>query len=194
MNTTVESAVFSKDIEGLGTIHLRPLDLQKDITMLHEWVTLPYAKYWDMLNHSEKEVFESYQEIENNPNHHTFIGVLDGQPIFLMEQYKASEDLIGKYYDAQPNDYGMHILVGPPQKRISNFTWHIFSTIMDYFFSLAFVDRVVVEPDANNEKIHVLNKKAGFQYEKEVELPHKRAALAFCTRESYENACRKLEQ
>ena len=56
---------------------------------------------------------------------------------------------------------------------------------MDYFFSLPYVERVVVEPDVNNEKIHVLNKKAGFVYQGEIQLPNKVAALAICTRENY---------
>ncbi|TCI90378.1 GNAT family N-acetyltransferase [Tenacibaculum sp. M341] len=177
--------VFSRNIEGLGEISIRPIHLASDIETLYSWVTKPYAKYWGMLDQTKEEVKAAYQEIEEDPNHHTYIGELNGNPIFLMERYKASEDVIAEHYEALDDDYGMHILVAPAEKRIPQFTWHVFSTVMHYFFSLDFVNRVVVEPDKNNEKIHVLNKKAGFVYQKEIELPHKTASLAFCTREEF---------
>ncbi|WP_121146385.1 GNAT family N-acetyltransferase [Tenacibaculum discolor] len=186
--------VFSKEIKELGVISIRPFQLETDTPMLHSWVTQPYAKYWEMLNKSLEEVHTEYHEIENNPFHDSYIGMLNDTPVFLMELYKASEDIIANYYNAQENDYGMHVLVAPVERRIPQFTWHVFSTIIDYFFSLPQVERIVVEPDVNNEKIHTLNKKAGFEYQKEVELPHKKAALAFCTREIYQSALIKLEQ
>ncbi len=193
MMSLIEQQIFSKEIEGVGRIVLRPIHLNEDLDTLYNWVKQPYAKYWGMLDFSKDQVFDSYDEIEKNPHHHTYIGMLDNRPIFLMERYKASEDMIGNYYDAKLNDYGMHILVAPVEKRIPQFTWSVFSTIMDYFFSLPYVERVVVEPDANNEKIHKLNKKAGFVYQKEIELPHKVASLAICTKENYEDALNKLE-
>ncbi|CAM1371234.1 Acetyltransferase [Tenacibaculum sediminilitoris] len=184
--------VFSKEITGLGVISIRPFQLETDTPMLHSWVTKPYAKYWGMLEKSVEEVRAEYQEIENSPHHYSYIGMLNDTPVFLMEQYKASKDIIANYYDVQENDYGMHVLVAPVKKRVPQFTWHVFSTIIDYFFSVPQVERIVVEPDVNNEKIHVLNKKAGFEYQKEIELPHKKAALAFCTRETYIKAINKV--
>lgn len=181
------TTIFSKEIEGLGMISIRPFDIENDIDLLYSWVTKPYAKYWGMLDLSKEQVKADYQELVENPNHHAYIGMLNNKPVFLMERYKASEDIIAKHYKAAEDDYGMHILVAPAEKRIPQFTWHVFSTVMDYFFSLPFVNRVVVEPDKNNEKIHVLNKKAGFIYQKDIELPHKIASLAFCSREDYFN-------
>lgn len=180
--------VFSREIKGLGVMSIRPFQIDADIELLYSWVTKPYAKYWGMLDQSITEVKKEYQEIEDNPHHDTFIGMLNNKPIFLMERYKASEDIIAKHYEALDNDYGMHILVAPADKKIPQFTWHVFTTVMEYFFSLPYVNRVVVEPDTNNDKIHVLNKKAGFIYQKEIKLPEKTAALAFCTEELYKKA------
>ena len=188
MTVNIEQHIFSKEIFSLGDITLRPIYLEKDLDMLYDWVTKPYAKYWGMLDHSKEAVLEAYNLIENNPYHHTYIGMLNGDPIFLMERYKVSEDELAVYFEVGLNDYGMHVLVAPVQKRIPQLTWHIFSTIMEYFFSLPYVDRVVVEPDVNNDKIHVLNRRAGFEYIREIELPHKKAALAICTRKSYQLA------
>lgn len=184
--------VFSREIEGIGTMSIRPIQLDSDIDKLFSWVTKPYAKYWGMLGQTRDEVKQSYQEIEENNHHHTYIGLLNDTPIFLMERYKASEDIIAAHYEALDNDYGMHILVAPVEKRIPKFTWEVFRTVMEYFFSLSIVNRVVVEPDKNNDKIHLLNKKAGFVYQKEIELPHKVASLAFCTKKLYQEAIKKI--
>lgn len=190
MNNAVilPTTVFSKTIEDLGEISLRFLNLEKDIETIYNWVIRPYATYWGMQEYTFAEVKLAYQEIIESGHHDTFIGVLNNQPIFLMERYKASKDPIAAYYDVKEGDYGMHILVGPAEKRIPNFTWNVFSTIIEYLFSDPRIDRIVVEPDVRNEKIHVLNKKAGFQYYKEIQFPHKKAALAFCAKEDYKKA------
>ncbi len=176
---------FSKNIYGIGEISIRPIQLDKDIEFLYTWVTKPYAKFWGMLDQSKDEVYKEYAALEKKQFYDVYIGMLNGKPIFLMEKYKASMDSIAKYYKVQENDYGVHVLVAPLEKRIPQLTWYIFTTIIDYSFSLPDVGRIVVEPDISNKKVHVLNTKAGFIYEKKIELPHKTAALAFCTKENY---------
>ncbi|ORM81024.1 hypothetical protein HA44_09880 [Mixta gaviniae] len=82
----------------------------------------------------------------------------------------------------------MHILIAPAEKPVAQFSWQVFSTVMDYLFSLPQVRRVVVEPDVRNEKIHRLNKRAGFRYQHTIDMGHKTAWLAFCQREDYQQA------
>ena len=48
--------------------------------------------------------------------------------------------------------------------------------------------RVVVEPDVRNTKIHVLNERMGFQPHGRIELPDKTALLSFCTRQQFKAA------
>ncbi|MBG6130209.1 hypothetical protein IWQ47_001708 [Aquimarina sp. EL_43] len=184
----IPATVFSRTIKELGDIHLRLLDIEKDIEIIHDWVTRSYATYWGMQEYTLEEVRLAYQEIIESDHHDAFIGVLNNQPIFLMERYLAVKDPISACYEAKEGDCGMHILVSPIKKKIPNFTWHVFSTILEYLFSDPQTNRIVVEPDVRNEKIHVLNKRAGFQYHKEIELPHKTAALAFCNKKDYKKA------
>jgi hypothetical protein len=47
---------------------------------------------------------------------------------------------------------------------------------------------VVVEPDIGNDKIAALNKAAGFEIARTVQLRTKEAALSFCTRAAWEEA------
>ncbi|MCK8228765.1 acetyltransferase, partial [Erwinia amylovora] len=86
---------------------------------------------------------------------------------------------------AQPGDYGMHLLIAPATHPVHQFSWQVFSTVIDFMFSLPEVKRVVVEPDERNTKIHRLNTRAGFCYQHTIDMGHKPAWLAFCQRENY---------
>ncbi len=189
MDTITKTEVlFSKSCKDLGEIQIRPFDLENDILKLYAWVTRPYAKYWGMQGYTLAQFEEEYKKTESQEHHHICIGVLNDDPIFLMEYYSPNNDSIADHYEVLPGDTGMHILVAPAEKKISKFTWNVFTTVMDFLFSNPKTKRIVVEPDVMNQKIHVLNTKAGFRYQKEIQLPHKKAHIALCTRMDYENA------
>ena len=175
---------FDEVIPGMGHFHLRPLQLDGDIPFIHDWVNREYAVYWQLQNSTVEKVKGMYAGLIATAHIQPFMGFFNGKPAFLVEFYKAKEDRIGAYYEAGEGDYGFHILMAPVEKRIPDFTFHVFKVIMDFMFSEDKVERLIVEPDARNEKIHVLNKRAGFEYQGVVELPEKTAHLAFCTRET----------
>ncbi|GAA4275771.1 GNAT family N-acetyltransferase [Aquimarina mytili] len=183
--------LFSKYCEGLGELQIRDFNCKEDSEKIHHWVTKPYAKYWGMQESSITEFEEEYRKIVDSKHHHVGIGMLHGKPIFLMEYYDPHKDTIADHYDVLSGDVGMHILVAPVEKKISKFTWNVFTTVMDFLFADPAIKRIVVEPNVANQKIHVLNAKAGFRYFKEVQLPHKRARLAICTRKDYKSAIQK---
>lgn len=183
---------FDKIIPAAGHFHLRPLQLEKDIPLIHEWVNKEYAVYWQLQNSTVEKVTDMYAGLINTPHVQPFMGFYNDKPAFLVEFYDAEKDRIGQYYDAQPGDYGFHILMSPPGTPIKNFTWNVFTIIMDFLFNDASVKRLIVEPDARNEKIHLLNKRAGFEYQRLITLPEKTAHLAFCTRESYKTALKNI--
>ncbi len=180
--------LFSKYCDGFGEIQIRSFNGKKDAEKIHQWVTKPYAQYWQMQEFTITQVEEEYQKIEDSKHQHVCIGVLHGKPIFLMEYYDPNKDSIADHYDVLPGDIGMHILVAPLEKKIPKFTWNVFSTVMDFLFADPETKRIVVEPDVANQKIHVLNTKAGFRYIKEIQLPHKKAHLAICTYKDYKSA------
>lgn len=184
---------FRRLFAGLGTLSLRPFDLTEDVTTLHGWVTQPYARHWGLLDASVADVHAEYLRIERSAHHGAFLGEYDGRPAFLMERYEPTYDAIGQVYDVAPGDIGMHVLVGPPVAPITGFTGAVFETIMDSLFSDPLVDRVVVEPDVRNTKIHVLNERMGFRKHSVVQLPDKQAWLSFCTRDQYADANRMNE-
>lgn len=188
---TEADIVFVKTIPGLGVFELRSIDVEIDIKLIHNWVNRDYAVYWGMNGFSEQEVRNIYYSILEKAK--VYIGEFNHKVTFLLECYNPQEDILGKYYESKNGDKGMHILIAPPEKSksIPKFTWTIFTVIMDFIFSDGKNKRIVVEPDARNHKIHLLNKRAGFVFHKVLNLPHKQAYLEFCTREDYYNALQK---
>ena len=180
MNTKV---VFSATIAGFGSIELRPLDMEKDIPVLHHWVNQEYAQYWGMLGKSLEEVRAEYQKIITHSD--VFTGTINGTVSFLLERYNPQQDLIGNYYNVKKYDCGIHVIVAPAEQPVHQFTWHIFSTILKFVFSDFTVQRIVVEPDIRNKKMFAICHRVGFEDGAIVSLPHKTAKLAFCTREQF---------
>ena len=189
-NDVANDIVFVKTISGLGVFELRPLDMEMDIPLIHNWVNRDYAVYWEMNGFSVDEVKNTYYNILEKAQ--VYIGKFNNNVTFLLECYNPEDDIVGRYYESQKGDKGMHILVAPSEKVIPNFTWNIFTVILDFIFSDAKSQRIVVEPDARNHKIHLLNKRAGFVFQRVLDLPHKQAHLEFCTREDYYKALQSV--
>ena len=189
-NDVANDVVFVKTIPGLGVFELRPLDMELDIPLIHNWVNREYAVYWEMNGFSVEEVKNTYYNIQEKAQ--VYIGKFNNNVAFLLECYNPQDDIVGKYYESQKGDKGMHILVAPSEKPIPNFTWNIFTVILDFIFSDGKNQRIVVEPDARNHKIHLLNKRAGFVFQRVLDLPHKQAHLEFCTREDYYKALQQV--
>ncbi|MGE9549935.1 GNAT family N-acetyltransferase [Erwinia amylovora] len=170
-----------------GQFTLRPMQAE-DASLVHSWVTRDYARFWGMQNDSLEQVAKFYRELTAGNPQSAMIGCCDDKPVFLMEFYQASEDEVGKFYPTQDGDYGMHILIAPANNPVHQFSWQVFTVVMDYMFSQPAVKRVVVEPDVRNNKIHPLNKRAGFRYQHTIDMGHKTAWLAFCHREDYQQS------
>ena len=170
-----------------GTFSLRPFQ-PADAVLIHRWVTRDYARFWGMQQDTLEQVGDFYRKLTASDPHAALIGCLEGEPVFLIECYQAQRDDIGKHYPARDGDYGMHLLIAPASQPLRQFSWQVFTVVMDFMFSRPEVQRVVVEPDVNNARIHPLNKRAGFQYQHRIDMGHKTAWLAFCQREDYQQA------
>jgi len=183
--------VHRSTFAGLGNFELRPLVLPDDAATVHSWVREEYANYWGMNGLDMTRVEAAYHEILAPRHVRAFIGLHRNRPAFLVETYRPVEDRIAEHYEAEPGDRGMHVLVAPPTRPIPGFSWAVFRTVMDHLFADPEADRVVVEPDARNVKIHALNWRAGFVPARTVVLPPtptvpgKTALLSFCTRAAY---------
>ncbi|TQK44728.1 RimJ/RimL family protein N-acetyltransferase [Streptomyces sp. SLBN-118] len=167
------------------TFTVRPLDPFTDAGLVHGWVTHPKAAFWLMQDAKLQDVEREYMAIAAHEHHDAFIGLKDGEPVFLMERYDpAHVELVG-LYDARPGDVGMHFLVAPTDTPVHGFTRAVITAVMDTLFADEATRRVVVEPDVRNKAVHALNEAVGFEIVKKIAKPEKDAYLSICTREQF---------
>ena len=175
----------------IGTFAIRALDPLKDAELLHSWVTHPKSAFWMMQEARLQDVEREYMAIAAAEHHDAFLGLLDGEPVFLMERYDPRYvELVG-LYEPEPGDVGMHFLVAPTDTPVHGFTRAVITAVMAELFADPATRRVVVEPDVTNKAVHALNEVVGFVAEREIDKPEKRALLSFCTRDQFEAATRE---
>lgn len=176
---------------GRPVTRLRALDAAADAPWLHRWFTEPRAAFWGMQHHTPGEVEAVYAEMMRSGRALACVGEINGRDAFVLECYDPAHDEIGRHYDVQPGDVGMHFFVGPAEAGglpIHGFTRHVFQSLMRFIFEQLRAERVVVEPDIRNTKVHALNAAMGFEVHGPLTLPHKTALLSSCTPAQFRRA------
>ena len=168
-----------------ATLTLVPLDIDRDASHLHRWVTHPKARFWEMGDATLEDVVVAYRQIGADPHHDAFLGLAAGEPAFLMERYDPAHSELAEHGRWTTGHVGMHVLVAPSDEPVPGFTRAVFTAVMDFLFSDPAVERVVVEPDVRNDRIAALNAESGFVVHEHVQLSTKVAALSSCTRDQY---------
>ncbi|MGW5846520.1 GNAT family N-acetyltransferase [Streptomyces sp. NPDC055254] len=182
--------VHTRVVEGFGTVALTAVDPAADSALIHSWVTEERARFWGMADAGRELVQEIYEDVDRRTTHHAYMVSRDGEQVALFQTYDCAEDRVGECYEVRPGDVGAHLLVGPVKRAAEpGFTGTLMSVLLGFVFSDPAARRVVVEPDARNEKAVARMERAGFTLGPEVELPEidlpevylpaKRARLAF---------------
>ncbi|WP_417792108.1 GNAT family N-acetyltransferase [Stutzerimonas xanthomarina] len=159
---------------------LRPLCLDEDVAIIQPWYQMDYAHFWNMQNMSIEATIDFYRDAATH-GLQAYLGYYDDSPAFVLECYDPRRDLLGDCYPVQPGDIGMHFFVGPSQRPIRHYTRDVLRTVMAFLFDALAAQRVVVEPDLRNERVHRLNRLVGFVDAGTMALPGKTARLAFCS-------------
>ncbi|WNO08278.1 GNAT family N-acetyltransferase [Teredinibacter sp. KSP-S5-2] len=173
---------LAKETDPLNKkIQIRPLNIDLDVPVIHPWYQMDYASFWNMQHLNLEQTKRFYAEGKKSKTLFACIGLYEGKPAFVMEYYPPQHEEVGKHYPVQSGDIGMHFFVGPAEKHIPNFTRDVIRSVMAYLFFTRHAKRVVVEPDVKNKKVHKLNLKVGFKYDRIIQLAEKEAYLAFCS-------------
>lgn len=169
-------------------ITIEPLDVARDLALLHAWVTHPRSSFWMMQDASIPSVRREYDAIAASEHHDAWLGRVGGRPLFLVETYDPRQaDGMADLPELAEGDLGMHVLVAPPDGRpVPGLTTDIFDAVMAFCFADPEVRRVVVEPDVGNQPIRDKNVAVGFVELREIPLPGKTGLLSVCAREDWE--------
>ncbi|MFF0118675.1 GNAT family N-acetyltransferase [Micromonospora arida] len=173
---------YQEKIDGLGELSLVTVDPDRDAALLHGWVTLPRNSFWGMGSHTLEEVREIYAFVDSLPTHHAYLIMVDGEPVGLFQSYQPEADPVGERYHVQPGDVGMHLLLSPDRRLARSLTNVAGPAVARFLFRDPTAQRIVVEPDVRNHLALRRLEIEGFTFDSEIEMPDKRAQLAFLTR------------
>ncbi|MEV6596296.1 GNAT family N-acetyltransferase [Actinoplanes sp. NPDC051346] len=178
--------MYQYAVPGLGDLRLIPVEPATHAELIHSWVTQRRATYWGMGDYTVDQVREVYAFLDSLTTHHAYLILVDGTPTGIFQTYEPDADPVGERYTVEPGDIGMHLLLAPGEKRARNFTGRVGAALCGYLFQNPAHRRVVVEPDSRNHLALRRMRMSGFTFDTEIDMPGKKAQLAFLTRDAYE--------
>ncbi|MEV4478271.1 GNAT family N-acetyltransferase [Micromonospora coxensis] len=178
---------YQEKIAGFGELRLVPVDPAVHAELLHGWVTEPRATFWGMGAYTVDEVREVYAYLDGLTTHHAYLIMLDDTPIGLFQTYLPEADPVGERYRVRPGDIGMHLLLAPGRRPPRGLTTAVGPALARFLFTDPTRQRIVVEPDVRNEIALRRLRREGFTFDDEIDMPDKRAQLAFLTRTRFES-------
>ncbi|MGI8314301.1 GNAT family N-acetyltransferase [Halobacillus mangrovi] len=166
-----------KDGENIEDFSFRPLDYEKDVELLYEWMHQKHiAPFWK-LNLPMAE-FKSWVHKSVEAEHKDcYIGSYEGNPVCYLIAYSVKEDPIKDYYDYQDQDLGMHLLIGPRSYLNKKDGLSIIRAMIIFLLKRYQTERIVGEPDIRNRIVIPILKEIGGEVLGRIELPNKKATL-----------------
>ncbi|MGV0633104.1 GNAT family N-acetyltransferase [Mycolicibacillus trivialis] len=171
--------------EFAGEFSLRPLDIDRDLDLIHGWMNDPdVAEFWRKA--WPREHIAAYLRDQQQSSHSAaYVGELSGAPMSYWELYRADLDPLAEYYPACAHDAGVHLLIGPTHCRGRGLAETLLRLVSGWQLAAdPKATRVVGEPDVRNERVIRVAERAGFRRVTTIDLPDKRAALIIRERPS----------
>lgn len=182
VGTTYQRNDHDADVE----ISFRVFDLEKDMDRLTVWMNDPrVAHFWEQAWSKEK-LTEFVKDRLSDEHIIPLIGEFNGKPFGYVEAYWAAEDRLSAYYNVQPYDRGIHLLVGEQAFRGPKYFNCWMRAISHYLFlDDVRTQRIVLEPRADNDRLFNRIQEVGYHKCFEFNFPHKRSALLMLERNSF---------
>ncbi|MFI8854869.1 GNAT family N-acetyltransferase [Streptomyces sp. 891-h] len=168
-----------------GLFQLMPVRLPRDLSLLSAWMNDPaVAAFWELSGPERVTEAHLRPQLEGDGRSVPCVGVLDGAPMSYWELYRADLDPLARHCRIQPNDTGVHLLIGSAAHRGRGLGTLLLRTVADLVLDqLPRCARVLAEPDVRNVPSVAAFLGAGFRLGAEIQLPGKRAALMVRDRE-----------
>ncbi|MBC5852817.1 GNAT family N-acetyltransferase [Vibrio metschnikovii] len=146
--------------------------------ILNDWLSRDYATFWGMQSLTSDE---RRAELAPTVDKFGLVAYRGGKAVLYIELYDPQYNEVGKHFDYQHGDCGMHLILAPVEKPENGFSRQAITAVVSLILEHLGFNRLVVEPDINNHKIHRLNRAVGINYSHAIQLENKQAMLGFCT-------------
>jgi RimJ/RimL family protein N-acetyltransferase len=185
--------LFRRNFPETGNeLVVKPLHLPRDIHIIHEWVNQPRAKKFWQMEGSVENLYRHYEDFLNAGTGYSLMCFLDNKPVAQIDYYKVAADEVKEHFDYKETDFGIHLLMGNYNQPIAHLTREVMITALAFLFTLD-IDRIIGEPDAQNEKANKLVVDVGFRFIKTIQMSYKTANLYMFYKGDFINKYRDLK-
>ncbi|SEI01899.1 Protein N-acetyltransferase, RimJ/RimL family [Halobacillus karajensis] len=158
----------------------------KDVELVHKWMNEEHVyPFWN-LNISFGRFKDHFQKALADTHQTLYLGMIDDEVMSYWESYWVQGDVLEKFYTAEAEDQGVHLLIGEKDFLGAGYALPLLRAMVRFQFQHAPTTKVVAEPDIRNEKMIHIFEQCGFTPVAPVTLPDKEALLMFCKREDFE--------
>lgn len=182
----VDHVLFTRQVQELGaSLSFRSLDIRHDTDMIFNWVNKAYAqKFWQLK--ATRSVIENiYRAVLENPQAHSFIGLIGEKPICQVDVYTVGADELVEHVKVEPGDCGLHLLMCPPREMQKGWSYYALRCFQEFYFSSEQTGRLFAEPDSENYHANQLATNTGFRFLKSIDMSYKTANLYCLHREDF---------
>ena len=159
-----------------GRFTLTPVKIDRDLPLIQSWMNDPdVSRYWELDGPPERTSEHVLTQI-GSPHSQPLMARLSGRAIGYWELYQAADDPLAAYYPAEPDDLGVHLLIGESDCRGMGLGSVLLRALADAV-QREKPRRLVAEPDERNIASVRAFTAAGFTAAATLDLPEKRATL-----------------
>jgi RimJ/RimL family protein N-acetyltransferase len=159
-----------------GRFTLTPVKVDRDLPLIQSWMNDPdVARYWELDGPPERTSEHVRAQLEL-PHTQPLLARLSGRAIGYWELYQAADDPLAAHYAAEPDDLGVHLLIGEGDCRGIGLGGVLLRALADAV-QREKPRRLVAEPDERNLASVRAFTAAGFTAAGTLDLPDKRATL-----------------
>lgn len=180
----IDKPLYRKHIDQ-DVISFRSLIPDEDIDFLFKWVHLPYSKRFWQQDVSKSNLYALFKETLAHPFTHSFIGLINDQPVCQVDVYSIGADELKEHITFQAHDCGLHMLMLPPRQLKKGWSKLMLSQFMQFYFSFPEAENLFIEPDQENTWANLLARRANFQFIKTVRLSYKIANLYSISKQQF---------
>lgn len=176
------------DLPSGHVVSLRPVQLERDLPLLHRWMNTEHVIEQWQLNKPIEALREHFAQALADDHHRLCLVNVNGVDIGYTEIYHAPRDRLAQFYPADEHDWGWHLLIGEPQLVGQGYAEAIIRVTTQLIFAATPAQKVVGEPDHRVKPYAVLAERLHYEPQGLVEMPEKTAMLYYCWRERFQAA------
>lgn len=168
---------------------LRQVRYPQDLPLLYRWMHTEHVIPQWQLNKPELELHVFFEKMLADDHQRLYLIQLDGQPIGYAEIYECSRDRIARYYDADENDMGIHLLFGETHVLKKGHFRPTISMLASFIFeNSSNTEKMIIEPECNVAAFKFATKDLNLEEIKRIDLPEKTASLLFLYKQRFEQS------